>query len=130
MRTLPDIIKSISNTLQFFIDRDKLSEKSRKQWEYSIQQLVDFNNRNETYIESLQRDNEHLRREINRQGIHILKLEAICLIHGIENINMYLARPLGMLEQEAVSAIKEGWMQLPLPLNYRNITSNIQSLLQ
>ena len=130
VKTLKEIIEEFDGIIQFLVDNDKIKDSSLQKWENFRDMIVDYHYITETYIDKLHNESHSLVLKHEYLEENIFKLEAICLIHGITNINLYLARSTESLEIDAIDAIENNIVQLPGELWKRLNVSDIQLLLK
>ncbi|MFA5299161.1 MAG: hypothetical protein WC389_13215 [Lutibacter sp.] len=111
-----EILQRILRRLQFLADNDKISTQSLNEWNRIIKDLETYHNKTEAYILFKDKDIREHKKEIDRLETKVVMLEAICLIHGIHNVNLYLAKGKGYLIDEAEHIYSNGITQLPMTL--------------
>ncbi len=122
-----EILKRIQRKLQYFVDNDKISINSMNDWNRIIKDLETYHNQTEAYILFKDKDIREHKKQLDKLETKIMMLEAICLIHGIHNVNFYLAKGKDYLIDEAKYIINNGMTQLPMTLWKKG--SEIQKLI-
>ncbi len=124
-------IQMLIERIQYLADKDLISQRSLEAWNNIIEVLTNAHNEKEAYIEDLEKRNADLIKKIiiaeDHHQEHITRLEAICLIHGIYDINRHLAKSTNYLIQEAKrNDLEEAW-QMPDKLidHYNNLLNKI-----
>lgn len=110
-------IKSLQDNLQYLADNDKVSDKFLSIQNEVIKHLITYFNKTEIIISSLEMDLDEMRltksQESQKLFDRVIAFEALCIIHGILDFPMWLARGKDGLVKEAIEMQKEGMIQLP-----------------
>ncbi len=109
-------IKSLTDNLQYLAEHDKVSDKFLSFQNQVIKHLITYFNKTEIIISSLEMDLDEMRltksQESQKLFDRIIAFEALCIIHGINDFPMWLARGQNSLVQEAIEMQKDGTIQL------------------
>ena len=110
-------VKQLQENLQYLADNDKVSQKFISMQNAIIKALIDYQQQTELIISSLEMDitgfSIRTGKLREQSGNRIVSLEAICIIHGVTDFPVWLAKGLSYLVNEAVFLQKENTMQLP-----------------
>jgi hypothetical protein len=122
---LSDAIYSLQQEINLLIaDKDKYSQKkeaSEKFIYYKKQQIKSLQNVLLIFKDFQEQTNaEFLNQEktLALANDKIIKLEGVCLLHGIHDINTYLNRTSNQITDMVLDAWKEGWRQTPIAILY------------
>lgn len=111
-----DVIDKIHAQIQWIANTKRIHPKTLEKWNLILAELEEVHDTREKYITTIKNENYDLIHENHLLQDKIIRLEAICLIHGIHDINMYLSKETASLVDLATHAIQEGWTQKPVTL--------------
>ena len=107
----------LQENLQYLANKEKVSDRFINLQNSIIKSLIDYQKESENTISGLELERTELQHllsnHIDKYQDKILKLEAICIAHGILDINLWLARDFGLLEDIAIESYKERSFTLP-----------------
>ncbi len=113
-------VTKLQDGLQYLADNDKVSDSFISMQNLIIKSLIDYQHQTECYISTLEMENLQLANgrinEIEKLKTIKESLEAICIIHGIMDLNVWINRSNKHLVNEAVYHYKEGIIQIPYKL--------------
>lgn len=110
----------MQENLQYLADNDKVSDKFLSMQNLILKNLIDYQQRTERYISTLEMENARLAsgriREIEQLKDIKESFEALCIIHGIMDFPIWMNRGKNYLVQEAIYHYKENMITLPYSL--------------
>ncbi|NCD40950.1 MAG: hypothetical protein EOL88_02545 [Bacteroidia bacterium] len=112
-RTPDEIITGMYNDLKRYAHSPNASPKTVATKEYFIDEIKEAFTKQEAWIEQLEADIDRLMLELSRAKQTIMKLEAVCFIHGIDNLPVYMAKNLGALVDDVRFNEKFNLTQIP-----------------
>jgi len=116
MKTETDLqiaIKLLTDHVQQMVNKGVLGKHQIEKYERILDLLKSHTEQSEKYTGHIENKNWQLYNEMLALNDKILRLEAICLLHGISDINVFLARPTELLISQVIEGNKEGWRRLP-----------------
>jgi predicted membrane protein len=123
--------KHLKSKIQFLADNQKLNDKQLAEYNEILTGL-------RAGYEEERRMNEYLLHQLNKVSSdynrldanykdHVTCLEAICLAHGIIDINMHLSRGRFMLEQEVIMLREMGGFIMPAAFRDETLVNNFKN---
>ncbi len=107
----------LQENLQYLANKEVVSSKFINLQNSIIKSLIDYQQDSERRIGEIEFENIELQHllsnHIDKYQQKILKLEATCIIHGVLDINSWLAKSFELLEDVAVESYKERSFTLP-----------------
>jgi hypothetical protein len=119
--------KHLKSKIQFLADNQKLNDKQLAEYNEIQEGLLRAFTEEEKKCEYLLNQLQKVSADYNKldkiMEDRVIKLEAICLMHGIIDINMYLngAMTRSMLEEEVNRTRQLGGFIMPLAFRDKNI---------
>ena len=113
-------VTKLQDNLQYLADNEKVGRKFLSFQNLILKALIDYQQKTEWYISTLEMENMQLVRGRIRE-IEKLKevqesFEAICIIHGIMDFPVWMNKGKNYLVCEAVYQYKDGMITLPSKL--------------
>jgi hypothetical protein len=113
-------VMRMQENLQYLADNDKVSDKFLSMQNLILKNLIDYQQRTERYISTLEMENVRLSngriKEIEKLKDIKESFEALCIIHGIMDFPIWMNRGKNYLICEAISHQKENMITLPYSL--------------
>jgi len=110
-------LETFAHKIQWLINNDKISAAQLNEYNKIIQDIqAEFNtlltmNNEKDWAIARQRD------QIQHLKGYILHLQAICLLHGINDLAVWIAKPTGLIINLLYDSQKNGWAQMPEAFN-------------
>ena len=112
-RTGDDMITLMYNELKRYAKGKNVNPAAVKAKELFIQEWQEIVTNYENEREMLQKDIERMIKNLVKMKNQIIKLEAICFIHGIDDLPMWMAKDVGALVDDVRFNQKFNITQIP-----------------
>jgi len=112
-RTSEEIIVGMYNDLKKYSQQKTANPAAVKLKEQFIDEIKEAFEQKDTWIEQLENDAEKFIREMTSLKNKIVKLEAICLIHGITDLPVWMGKDIGALVDDVRFNQRFDLMQIP-----------------
>ena len=114
-------VNLLQENLQYLANKGVVSNRFISLQNNIIKSLIDYQKASEQRISTLELEHLELQHllsnHIDKYQEKILVLEAICFIHGIMDLDVWLNTNFSLLEEQATESFKEGSFSIPLAFN-------------
>ena len=107
-------ISHFTDKIQWLANHNKINKPSLADYYNIIKMLTESHNKMTAYIDEKESDNQVLINKYLHQKRYALKLEAICFIHGINNLKYLIEMDTDALVSEAKENLTTGRASIPV----------------